>query len=125
MFTLVFLFVLNKTTRLVHPWLADLLSRQKHGRFFPSVLAAQTRFSFSSSPLFSTMIFLSTVLPPKTCGAFRQGWYRLHRDMLVHHEVNAYLAAATSWEKLLEVRSGELHDRFRFRRPTVQTLPLP
>lgn len=33
----------------------------------------------------------------------KEGWYRLHRDMLVHHEVNAYLAAATSWEKLLEV----------------------
>ncbi|CAN0140460.1 unnamed protein product, partial [Hapterophycus canaliculatus] len=32
----------------------------------------------------------------------QEGWYRLHRDMLVHHEVNAYLSAATSWEKLLE-----------------------
>eukprot|EP00752_Nemacystus_decipiens_P001779 g1719.t1 len=32
----------------------------------------------------------------------QEGWYRLHREMLVHHEVNAYLAAATSWEKLLE-----------------------
>ena len=32
----------------------------------------------------------------------------MHRDMLVHHEVNAYLAAATSWEKLLEVREGVL-----------------
>ncbi|CAM9822143.1 unnamed protein product [Ectocarpus sp. 6 AP-2014] len=32
----------------------------------------------------------------------QEGWYRLHREMLVHHEVNAYLSAATSWEKLLE-----------------------
>ncbi|CAM9303051.1 unnamed protein product [Pylaiella littoralis] len=35
-------------------------------------------------------------------GENQEGWYRLHRDMLVHHEVNAYLSASTSWEKLLE-----------------------
>lgn len=55
------------------------------------------------------------VLPPKNIGRnsiIGQGWYRLHRDMLVHHEVNAYLAAATSWEKLLEVSAGMRADIF-------------
>lgn len=27
----------------------------------------------------------------------------MHRDMLVHHETNAYLHVATTWEKVLEV----------------------
>ena len=29
----------------------------------------------------------------------------MHRDMLVHHETNAYLHVATTWEKVLEVRA--------------------
>eukprot|EP00904_Undaria_pinnatifida_P013157 jgi/Undpi1/8972/HiC_scaffold_26.g11433.m1 len=32
----------------------------------------------------------------------QEGWYRMHRDMLVHHETNAYLHVATTWEKVLE-----------------------
>ncbi|CAM9717945.1 unnamed protein product, partial [Discosporangium mesarthrocarpum] len=31
-----------------------------------------------------------------------EGWSRMHRDMLVHNETNAYLHVAKSWEKVLE-----------------------
>lgn len=32
-----------------------------------------------------------------------QGWCRMHRDMLVHNETNAYLHVCKTWEKVLEV----------------------
>lgn len=31
-----------------------------------------------------------------------EGWSRMHRDMLVHNETNAYLHVAKTWEKILE-----------------------
>lgn len=34
---------------------------------------------------------------------FLQGWARMHRDMLVHNETNAYLHVSKTWEKVLEV----------------------
>lgn len=34
---------------------------------------------------------------------YGQGWCRMHRDMLVHNETNAYLHVSKTWEKVLEV----------------------